>query len=336
MFINLIILILALCAQSTMRIESIDLLGHEDRIQCLSLSPNGELLASGSRDGTVKLWKVSDAKLLSTLDERMSWPMAIRFSPDGRILAAAYEDGAIHLWDSVTHKLTRRIYGHMDPKTGLAFLARDLSFSPDSNTLASASDDETVRVWDIASGHMRHVAKHMDEVWRVVFSHDGTMLASNGRESVVRIWDVASGEKRFEFDNGENGGACRLVVFSPDDRLLACAGDDPEIRLWDLKSGRKHAVLGGGTRLIHGLRFFPSQRLLLSAGKDRLIRLWDIDSLKVTSSIPMGDTCQPQCIDIAENDRIIAALDNGDVAIWRVTPPQLQSRRPHQLRSWGD
>lgn len=302
-------------------LEAIDLLGHHDRIQSVSLSPDGTLLVSGGRDCSIRLWDVARGKLISVLEERECWPMAVRFSPDGRILAVGWADGAIHIWDAATRKLTRRLDDHMNPAAVEFTFVRDISFSPDSRTLASAGYDKTVRIWDIATGRTHHLAQHEDVVDGVFFSHDGTMLASTGFESKIRIWDVASGEQRFAFDKAARLTVRTVLAFSPDDRLLARSGFGSDIRLWDLRSGKLHEILEDKMGRIESLMFFPTRNRLLTAGSDRTIKIWDLDKGKVEATLPVGSASGPQCATLSSDDHIVAALKNGEVVLLSSIPP---------------
>jgi WD40 repeat protein len=58
----------------------------------------GQTLASGSADGTVRLWGVADGRLLRTLEGHTGWVQSVAFSPDGRLLASASIDGTVRLW----------------------------------------------------------------------------------------------------------------------------------------------------------------------------------------------------------------------------------------------
>ena len=91
---------LCLPPQHDNRLDSVELNGHTDPIMDLSFTPDGTLLASCSRDGTIRLWSVSERKVPSVLMAREWWATDVRFSASGRTLAASYADGAIYLWDA--------------------------------------------------------------------------------------------------------------------------------------------------------------------------------------------------------------------------------------------
>jgi hypothetical protein len=71
---------------------------HLDNVNCVAYSPDGSLIASASRDDTVRLWRVSDGVLLRTLTGHTSAVKSVAFSPDGSLIASASIDATIRLW----------------------------------------------------------------------------------------------------------------------------------------------------------------------------------------------------------------------------------------------
>src|SRR5262245_48211634 len=86
--------------------------GHKHTITCLAYSRDGSRLASGSKDGTVRLWDAQSGKPLTVMDEHRDMVVAVAFSPDGKLLAASSHDTAVKLWDTATGKEARSLKGH--------------------------------------------------------------------------------------------------------------------------------------------------------------------------------------------------------------------------------
>ncbi|MXV75564.1 T9SS type A sorting domain-containing protein, partial [Candidatus Poribacteria bacterium] len=107
-----------------------------------AFSPDGTILASGSRDNTIHLWNANTGTHIRTLSGHTNWVMSVAFSPDGTILASGSRDNTIRLWgvDIGVHQAT--LTGHTESVSSVAF-------SPDGTTLASGSWDGTVLLWRV-------------------------------------------------------------------------------------------------------------------------------------------------------------------------------------------
>ncbi|HOL24645.1 MAG TPA: peptidase C14, partial [Candidatus Hydrothermia bacterium] len=73
--------------------------GHENGITSVCFSPDGNYIASGSYDETIKLWEVSTGKLVRTFEGHENGITSVCFSPDGKYIASGSWDGTIRLWD---------------------------------------------------------------------------------------------------------------------------------------------------------------------------------------------------------------------------------------------
>ena len=175
--------------------------GHSDIVTCLACDRG--VLASGSKDTTVRLWDMESGKTRHVLKGHTRMVTAVAFSPDGRIIATSADDRLIRLWDVATGKEKAVLKGHRDDVHGLAF-------APDGKTLASASGDYTVRLWDLASEkEVASLAGHTEAVNDVAFSPDGKTLASAGWDKTVRLWDVETKKERAQLEG--HAGMVRLA-----------------------------------------------------------------------------------------------------------------------------
>lgn len=139
--------------------------GHENIVFKAAFSPDCRLLATCSRDRTVRLWQIDPAS--STPHSPLSTPhssscqvlrghtdevFAVAFHPDGTRLATAGRDGAISLWDLTRNEEVVRLPWHRS-------FVWSLAFSPNGATLASGSGDCTVGLWDTAPLKNRYQAR---------------------------------------------------------------------------------------------------------------------------------------------------------------------------------
>jgi WD40 repeat protein len=80
-------------------------------VTSVAFSPDGRLIASGSKDKTIKLWDVKTGEEIRTLKGHSSWVNSVTFSPDGRLIASGSEDKTIKLWDVKTGERDKDIKG---------------------------------------------------------------------------------------------------------------------------------------------------------------------------------------------------------------------------------
>ena len=140
------------------------------------ISPDGQILASGSNDDTIKLWQLSTGKEICTLTGHPSEVESVAFSADGQMLVSS-SDGIIKLWQLSTAKEIYTLSGYFN------------SISPDWQILVSSSEDNAIKLWQLSTGkEICTLTGHSDFIWSVVFSPDGQTLASSSSDKTIKIW----------------------------------------------------------------------------------------------------------------------------------------------------
>ncbi|KAL2890567.1 Vegetative incompatibility protein HET-E-1 [Ceratocystis lukuohia] len=161
--------------------------GHEEIVTSVVFSNDGQRLASGSEDSTVKIWDATSGACLQTLEGHHSSVSSVVFSNDGQRLASGSWDKTVKIWDATSGACLHTLEGHKEDVTSVVF-------SKDGQRLASGSWDKTVKIWDATSGAcLQTLEGHHSSVSSVVFSNDGQRLASGSWDKTVKIWDATSG-----------------------------------------------------------------------------------------------------------------------------------------------
>ncbi len=245
---------------------------HTDNVTTLTFSPDERTLASGSWDGSVKLWDLERGALL-WMDRHTNSINAVAFAPDGRLLASGGDDALVQLWDATSGTNVQALAGQ-----GGAVYA--LAWSPDGKLLASSGFDGRIRVWELQGTQpatcVQTLPGHTHWVTGLAFAPDGAQLASASWDRTVRLWDMASGGC-LQTLTGHTDRMLR-VAWSPDGRMLASAGFDQTIWLWDVERNSYQAALHGHTADVYAIVFTPDSRSLLSGSEDGTVRVWDVES----------------------------------------------------------
>jgi WD40 repeat protein len=200
---------------------------HKDNVTVVVFTPDGRYLATGSKDGTVRVLDLDLNRPRTNFTACKDGVKTLAFSPDGKVLASGGADGKIKFWNPATGKSTRTLDGHSDA-------VASLSFSPSGDAMASGSWDGTIRLWDVESGKETAVLKgHEGKVRAVSMGPFGRTVASAGDDRSIRIWNTKDMKVVATLKGHED--MISAAVFSGDGKTLASGSKDGTVRLWNVE-----------------------------------------------------------------------------------------------------
>ncbi|CAM9233040.1 unnamed protein product, partial [Ectocarpus fasciculatus] len=163
--------------------------GHTDAVLHVSFSPDGNRLASGGGDTTVRFWNIQTASPIRTCTGHKHHVLCTAWAPSGELFVSADRSGEIRAWNPANGKpVGVPMKGHKKYVTSLAF--EPLHLNPACERVASASKDHTVRIWDVTTGTCEAIISgHSDAVECVKWGGTGLIYTAS-RDRTIMVWAV--------------------------------------------------------------------------------------------------------------------------------------------------
>ncbi|NER49562.1 MAG: hypothetical protein F6J92_23290, partial [Symploca sp. SIO1A3] len=290
------------------RVTSITLNGHRNGVTSVSLSPDGKMLASASKDKTVKLWQLENSGFESPIDIDSSYKQvtSVSLSPDDKMVTSTSANNSIYysktktkpkflrnkleLW-SLDGKLIKTLKG----------VNANASFSSDSQMLASASVDKTAQLWSRdGTGLDSH-----NNIASVSYSKDGQTIALVKTDNKVQLFDRDG--TLLTTLKGHRDKIYR-VDLSPNGQTIATTSDDHTVKLWQ-RDGTLLTTIKGHRDKIYRVDLSPNGQTIATASDDHTVKLWGRDGTLIKTLAGYNDEIQG--LGFSPNGETLA-LHSGD------------------------
>ena len=313
------------------------LVGHNDTIWTLAFSKDGKNLASGSLDGTVRLWDVDLRHERLPITGHTGGIKALAYTEDNRIRACGTGlDGIPRFWDAGTGGQLSLVLEH-------AGLTEAVTFSSDGRTLASggsetgAIDMEKARTIllsdvsellnnDLENNSLLHsLTGNRDGITAIALSasmrgspspETPKTLACGGKDAKIHLLDVATGRELTTLTGSTS--TITALTFSPDNRMLFSGEANGTVRVWDALTGEKINDFTELDNAITALAFSPRYRFLAIADEIGKIQLFDFATPSRTDKLT-SHTRKITVLIFSENEpTLVSGSEDGTILLWDI------------------
>ncbi|WP_199247710.1 serine/threonine-protein kinase [[Phormidium] sp. ETS-05] len=299
------------------------LAGHSQDVRSVAFSPDGKTLASGSLDGTIKLWDLAKGQTRQTLKAdtapgEMVYSL-LAISPDGEILASnSGSRGSIEIWNLKTGKLLQEVQAQT---AGVAAIA----ISPNGDIFATGSPDGTIQLWNLPGGtQINSFSLHIGPVQALAISPDGQTLATGFQNGSIKLSPLNPGNDSSPEDNQGlshtilvgHVNKVHTVAFSPDGKILATGSADNTIRLWDVATGKLRHTLSNSQGIIYSVAFTGDGDILASGSASGQIQLWNVATGAAIKNLPAHSGLVESVAFSPDGRTLASASTDKTIKIW--------------------
>ena len=274
--------------------------GHSQRVNAVRVSEDGQLLATASDDGTVKIWQ-ENGTLLKTLTEAeaaantvamnfinsqiqttelMSAPQTSRISTTAGIYAISSSEDNIVEFQPQSAPQETIFYVH-------DAAVNNLSLSANEQLLATSTVEGKINIWNQAGILLQTLTGHTGEVTDLEFipdkrDKDRYRLVSTGVDKTVRIWQIHPQSENREINS---------VAFSPVYINQYAAATDDRIEIWHSRyyNAKLGQTIEAHDRYITQVEYSPDGKIIASASWDKTVKLWHVQTGRLINTIELPD-----------------------------------------------
>ncbi|BBX72076.1 nSTAND1 domain-containing NTPase [Mycolicibacterium psychrotolerans] len=290
-------------------------------VKAVAVSPDGELIASGSNEKTLRMWDARTGAPLPPLNLAGPGQIgALAFDPSSRRIAAGGNDGSLQVLDVASGNRIGTLMQHPGSVS-------TVSFGHGGQWIATGDSQRTVRIWSVSTGRTIATVPGSDAgsapvAKSVSFSPTADVVAvANGYG--VRLVAADSGQtlvawgSNMGVDGERQGYPITSVAFDNSGERLVVGGYGGSIDLLDGHSLKPMATRRAHPAVVNSLAFSADNSRIVSGGDDSAVKVWDATSLTGLGDTFRGhDGAVSSVAFTQDGTRIVSGSLDGTVRIW--------------------
>jgi WD40 repeat protein/tRNA A-37 threonylcarbamoyl transferase component Bud32 len=289
---------------------------HQNSVTKVSISADSKLLASSSHDKTVKLWNLTDGKLLRTMTGHKGGVLSVAINPKGKTLVSGSTDNQVKVWDLESGKQLQDL-----GKEASGGWVTDLAITPDGQEILSARTNNRIDRWNLQTNALSNPFQTDGDkdknspILAVVLSNNGQLVASGSSDNKARLW-FSSGKFLHQLKGHQ--GWVTAVAITPDNRYLATGSIDNTIKLWDVNNGSEVKTFRAHAYSVSAIAISPDGLVLASGGFDGEIRLWNMQTAQNIRTFSGAHEKVVTALAFSpDGQTLVSSSSDNTVKIWR-------------------
>ncbi len=326
--------------------------GHDDPAVILAFSKDGQDLASGSLDGTVRFWDLDMRRQRLQIAGHTGGIKALTYTEDNRILACGTGlDGLLRLWDAGTSGQLSILLDHVG-------LNKAVTFSNSGSALVSAgavedtldgTKDETILLSDVSeilrsntpNTLLKSVKGNRHGITALALSASvgnrpgdsvPKTLASGGEDARIHLIDVTTGRELRVLTGAEN--TITALAFTPDSTYLLSGEANGTVRVWNALSGaQKNTFRNVSDASVTALAFSPLSRFFAVGDALGNIRLYDFNTTRRKRIFTQHTREITALVFAADGNTLVSGSEDGTILMWDMVKQVRPQKTDYSLKS---
>lgn len=255
------------------QLETVVQRGHALAVRCVTFSPDGKLLASGSEDKTIKIWEFNSGRELKTLIGHHNYVYQVLFTSDGKQLVSASRDRHIYFWDISSGEIIKTFHY---PDESIVSIA----LTSDDKLLAIGTNEDIIRIIDLETDSILYNIKANVGQFgsHVTFSDDDKFLLVGEDDRTAKVYDLSTGDLLHTIKEsfGSCGGCNTKSVFLSNNQIIKGSNGSP-LAIRGLSDSTYFNFVDDSEERLNALRLSPDKSRLIVVDEDSAV-MFDVAS----------------------------------------------------------